>query len=59
MLAGAEVVVVSSSAHGRNYTQGRVIDLVSVPAAHIVVEMTNGKRRLIFCSAIEWIERAS
>ena len=49
---GTEVQVT----YGRTGSAGTIISVGAVPAAHIVLELSNGAgRRLIFCSSIDYI----
>lgn len=64
MLNGGRVRVRTFSSHGITVHRGRIVaPPTSTPAAHMVMDVevddkrtVRTVRRLIFCSAIEWIE---
>lgn len=58
MLNGAIVVITSSSKHSVTRTRCQVLQFVSVPAPHLLVLTERQRLRIIFCSAIEYIDTA-
>jgi hypothetical protein len=63
MLAGGTVLIHLRSERGRTVHRCRVLEFVSVPAPHLVVELETttsqrAHRRIFFCSAIDWIDPA-